>query len=178
VPSQLPTGAVLDIGIRDGSIIEQWTRLGCGRLVGERFCRSRGRTAPRAISRHPDSDADIAKPGTPFAEEFDVVSAVDVLYHLMDETSYRQALHNVYRALRPGGVFIFSDLYSDAGAVASAHHTVHRPWPYAERCLTEAGFLVERRRPQYVLMENPGVRGAHCSGSAGGWCRGLQVAAN
>ena len=147
--------SVLDIGSGTGSIVEQWARLGCRRIVGSDFA---GPALAQLRRRFPEfqmEELDIAKSQVSLLGEFDVVSAIDVLYHLMDETSFNQALQNIYRALRPGGVFIFSDLYSDAGQVASAHHTVHRPWPYAERCLSEAGFIVERRRPQYVLMENP-----------------------
>src|SRR6187401_3437511 len=64
--------AVLDIGSGTGSIIEQWTRLGCGRLVGSDFA---GPAVVQLRRRFPGiqiATLDIAKPGTPFAEEFDV----------------------------------------------------------------------------------------------------------
>ena len=151
--------SVLDIGSGRGSVLEQWQRLGCRRIVASDFA---GPAVTGLRRRFPDLDVvelDIGKSLLPFREEFDAVSAIDVLYHLMDETSFNQALRNVFRALRPGGVFIFSDVYPDAGDVTDGHHTVKRPWHHAKRCLTEAGFTIERRRPQYVLMENPGRAG-------------------
>jgi SAM-dependent methyltransferase len=147
--------AVLDIGSGRGSILEQWARLGCRRIVGSDFA---GPAVTNLRRRFPDMqviELDIANSVVPFEEEFDAVSAIDVLYHLMDEASFSQALQNVFRALRPGGVFIFSDLYPDGGHLTNAHHTVNRPWHHAQRCLSEVGFTVHRRRPQYVLMENP-----------------------
>ncbi|RPI54056.1 MAG: class I SAM-dependent methyltransferase, partial [Acidobacteria bacterium] len=147
--------SVLDIGSGRGSVLEQWARLGCRRIVGSDFA---GPALTNLRRKFPDleiMELDVAKPEAPFQEEFDAVSAIDVLYHLMDEPSFNRALKNVFRALRPGGVFIFSDMYSDGGQVANAHHTVSRPWHHALGCLSEAGFTVERRRPQYVLMENP-----------------------
>ena len=147
--------SVLDIGSGRGSIVEQWMRLGCRRIVGSDFAE------PALIhlrNRFPSvrfTHLDIGKPLLPFKEEFDAVSAMDVLYHLMDEAAFGQACDNVFRALRPGGVFIFSDLYPDHGQVAYKHHTVRRQWQHAHRCLTQAGFVVRRRRPLYVFMENP-----------------------
>lgn len=147
--------AVLDVGSGRGSILEQWARLGCRRIVGSDFA---GPALTNLRRRFPDiqvMELDIGKSPVPFREEFDAVSAIDVLYHLMDEASFSQALENVFRALRPGGVFIFSDMYQDGGQVASEHHTVNRPWHHAQQCLTKAGFTIQRRRPLYVLMQNP-----------------------
>jgi SAM-dependent methyltransferase len=147
--------SVLDIGSGRGSIVEQWIRLGCRRIVGSDFAEP---ALVHLRQRFPGVrflHLDIGKPALPFNEEFDAVSAMDVLYHLMDEAAFGQAVANVFRALRPGGVFIFSDLYPDHGQVAYKHHTVRRQWQHAERCLTQAGFVVRRRRPLYVLMENP-----------------------
>jgi SAM-dependent methyltransferase len=147
--------SVLDIGSGRGSILKQWQRLGCRRIVGSDFAGPALSNLRRRFPNLQIVELDVAKSQVPFRAEFDAVSAIDVLYHLMDEGSFRQALRNVFLALRPGGIFIFSDLYPEAGQIANAHHTVNRPWHHAQRCLADAGFIVERRRPQYVLMENP-----------------------
>ena len=34
---------------------------------------------------------------------FDVVSAMDVLFHIVDDNKYENALRNIYGLLRPGG---------------------------------------------------------------------------
>jgi SAM-dependent methyltransferase len=130
-------------------------RLGCQRIVGCDFAEPALKSLRKRFPNVQLINLDIGKHPVPYHEEFDAVSAIDVLYHLMDEASVSRAITNAFQALRPGGVFIVSDMFLQGESAANGHHTVHRPWCDMQRHLSDAGFEVQRRRPLYVLMENP-----------------------
>lgn len=47
----------------------------------------------------------------PVASQFDIVSAVSVLYHIVEDTSFKQALINICRATVPGGYLLVNDMF-------------------------------------------------------------------
>jgi SAM-dependent methyltransferase len=84
----------------------------------------------------------------------DVVTAFDVLFHVVDEDRFEAALDQVARALRPGGAFLVSDLFLHHGTVA-AFHQVSRSLERWEAALTAAGFEIGGRLPIFVAMHPP-----------------------
>jgi SAM-dependent methyltransferase len=90
----------------------------------------------------------------PGESRFDVVSAFDVLFHIVDDLRYRQAIANIHSFLRPGGLFLHSDIFTHLEAVRGRHY-VYRPLAEVEGTLREAGFDVVDRRPMFVLMNVP-----------------------
>src|SRR2546429_8633811 len=87
-------------------------------------------------------------------EEYDFVSAFDVLFHIVEEERYEQAIRNVHALLRPGGLFLFSDLLVH-GSPLSGEHVTFRSLNRVELLLRNTGFAVLRRVPMFVLMEEP-----------------------
>lgn len=95
-------------------------------------------------------EADVADelPGS-----YDLIVAMDVLFHIVDDEKYRQAIQNISRALVQGGTFIFSDNFPTTRV---AHrHQVSRSESEIMEILRYAGLNVTRRRPMFVLMNAP-----------------------
>jgi SAM-dependent methyltransferase len=98
------------------------------------------------------SDADIAfLIGT---KEFDVVSAFDVLFHLVDDNRYEKAIKNIHSMLKPNGFFVFSDNFIHGPTIRS-NYQVSRSLSHIEKTLIENGFDIIQRRPMFVLMNTP-----------------------
>ncbi|MEX2540023.1 MAG: class I SAM-dependent methyltransferase [Actinomycetota bacterium] len=145
---------VLDVGSGTGFYVDLWRSAGAGTVVATDLTevavdrlRARG---IRAEEVDIGADGQIFDPGS-----FDVVSAFDVLFHVVDDDRYEQALRNVRRLLRPGGWFVFTDLPVASGSTRRAAHQVRRAESDVLQALERNGLRLETRMPSFVLMEAP-----------------------
>jgi SAM-dependent methyltransferase len=149
---------ILEIGPGTGFYIDLWQRLGVGGITGVDI-------APVAVERlaahypqHTFFQADIGAADAPVAAgAYDVVTAFDVLYHIVDEDAFEQALANVAKALRPGGLFLLADhfLHREQSNSRTAAHYVNRTLARYQDALERQGFEIVERRPMFVLMNAP-----------------------
>jgi len=87
-------------------------------------------------------------------KEFDVVSAFDVLFHIVDDDRYEKAIKNIHSMLKPKGIFVFSDNFIHGPAIRSTYQ-VSRSLSHIEKTLIDNGFEIIQRRPMFVLMNSP-----------------------
>lgn len=85
---------------------------------------------------------------------FDVVTAIDVLYHLTDDTACLRAIWNLARFVRPGGALIVSDVFVQDARVLSAH-VKRRPMAFYSDALASAGFREADREPVFAVLGDP-----------------------
>jgi hypothetical protein len=105
--------SVLDIGVGAGHWVDFYrSALGAREVVGLEI------SAPAAEAlqaRYADAagvtilEADIAAEGAAFDRDFDVVNAVDVLFHIVDEGRWLRALETIARQLSPQGRLIVTE---------------------------------------------------------------------
>lgn len=146
---------VLDIGSGTGFYIDLWKRQHARSITGSDF-------APYAVSalREKFADArfvelDITSDNLPSElERYDVVSAFDILYHIVDDERYRRAIANVRSLLRPGGYFLMSENFLVRSRETGLHQ-VSRSYEEIVAMLQENGFVVLRRAPVFFLMNRP-----------------------
>jgi SAM-dependent methyltransferase len=148
---------VLDIGSGTGFVVQQWRELGVAQLIG---CDLSPFAANHLSAQYPDYEFVELDIGSPLASgffaqnSFDCVSALDVLYHIVDDVAYQQALKHISRVLRLGGYLIVADNFVHGGTVRGQHQVSHsietlRGW------LMDVGLEIAYRTPQYVLMNYP-----------------------
>ena len=150
-----PAARVADIGSGTGFYIELWRRLGVRSVVGVDF-------APTAVerlrARYPQVQVVLADISRPLAEDlggpFDAISAMDVLFHIMDDAGYVQALQTLSRLLVPGGYLLFTDCFV-RGTVPRAPHCVWRPLDTIVSWLEAASLRPVLRAPVFVVMNAP-----------------------
>ena len=147
--------AVLDVGTGSGFYIERWLELGASSITGADLTdaavdRLRHRFPAQRFIRL-DIGAD--DPGLE-DEGFDVISAMDVLFHLTEDDAYERAICNLARMLKPGGVLVFTENFVH-GPRRSGPHQVSRSLDEIERLVREAGLVPLWRRPAFVLMNGP-----------------------
>jgi SAM-dependent methyltransferase len=146
---------VLDIGSGTGFYIDLWSRLGAKSVSGSDF-------APFAVrslrERFPDQrffELDITAPELPSElGQFDLVSAFDIFYHIVDDRKYAQAFHNIMALVRPGGYFVFSENFLPAERESGVHQ-VSRSCAEITQLLHENEFEILRRAPVFLLMNRP-----------------------
>ena len=155
LPFCIDRGRVLDVGSGTGFYIDCWKEAGCREVEG---CDMASVAFVRLMKKYPDcrfyridigdSLSDAIPPG------FDAISAMDVMFHIVDDGKFERALHNVYRLLRPGGVFIWSGNFLH-GSAQRKKHIVHRSLANTVELLDKVGFEVLDRRPLFYLMNEP-----------------------
>ncbi len=147
--------SVLDIGSGTGFYIEQWKRNGAQSVAGADLTTV---AVERLRQNHPAEDffqLDISSRALPnVGGPFDIISSFDVLFHIVDDRRYEQAIRNVHALLRPGGVFVFSDNFIHGDTIRWAHQ-VSRSLKDIEAILRQNGFAVVERVPMFVLMNSP-----------------------
>lgn len=152
--------SVLDVGSGTGFYVEQWHALGVPKVIGVDI-------TPKAVEelqrRFPgdrflelDIGAELSSRGSEATEGslYDAVSAMDVLFHIVDDVAYRRAFSNIAALLKPGGWFLWSDnfLHHDTERVT---HQASRSLAESEDAVRAAGFEIVERVPMFVLMNYP-----------------------
>jgi SAM-dependent methyltransferase len=149
------TARVFDVGAGTGFYLELWKQVGVSRVAG---CDLTEIAVTRLRSTLPWARIlrlNIAEtlPSSEL-EGYDIVSAFDVLFHIVEEKLYERAIRNLCALLRPGGLLLFSDLLPRNGAVR-AEHVAFRPLEEVTALLEKTGFEVMGRVPMFVVMEEP-----------------------
>jgi 2-polyprenyl-3-methyl-5-hydroxy-6-metoxy-1,4-benzoquinol methylase len=151
-----PGAEVLDVGAGTGFYVDRWQQLGA-RVTGLDLTDiaveelSRGFPAARFVR------ADIGQPLDSTLlppASFDAASAMDVLFHIVDDAEYARAFVNIAGLLRPGGWFIWSDNFL-RHPTERVTHQVSRSLEESTRAVEAAGFEVIDRVPMFVLMNYP-----------------------
>ena len=146
---------VFDVGSGTGFYLELWREMGASGVTG---CDLTEIAVDRLRSALPWARTlrlDISAP-LPESElgRYDVVSAFDVLFHIVEQERYEQAIRNASDLLRPGGFFLFSDLMP-RNKPGQLEHVAWRPLEEVTALLARTGFEVVCRVPMFVVMEEP-----------------------
>jgi SAM-dependent methyltransferase len=111
----------------------------------------------RLRDRFPDvpfEQLDISADRVDLGDGYDAISAMDVLFHIVDDEGYARAIRNLAALLADGGRLVFSEFLLQDGTRRGEHET-DRSLAYVETKLREAELEVELRRPMFVLMNTP-----------------------
>jgi len=146
---------VFDVGAGTGFYLELWKQVGVSSVAG---CDLTEIAVARLRSILPWARIlrlDIGET-LPSSELgcYDIVSAFDVLFHIVEDKLYERAVRNLCSLLRPGGLLLFSDLLPRNGALR-AEHLTFRPLEEVTALLGRTGFEVVGRVPMFVVMEEP-----------------------
>ena len=146
---------VLDVGSGTGFYVDLWQKLGAGQVTGLDITDVAVENLKKNFPNGRFLKMDVAE-STEGLEEasFDAVSAMDVLFHIVDDERYARAVKNIYGLLRPGGWFLYSDNFI-RGQEVRLGHQVSRSLQDIEKTMKDAGFELVKRRPMFVLMNYP-----------------------
>ena len=147
---------VLDVGSGTGFWLDVWRSLGVGNLTGSDLTTIAVERLRAHFPSYPILKLDIAASDTPdlASGAFDVISAFDVLFHIVSDEAFASALANVNAMLKPGGLFLFSENLPRE-ELARASTQVNRTIQNVTGGLSRTGFRILRRIPMFVLMNAP-----------------------
>ncbi len=155
IPLKWEAARVLDIGSGTGFYVDLWKQLGAQSVAG---CDLTDFAVQRLRQTYPDEkfiQLDIGEKLTcEPPETYDAISAFDVLFHIVDDQRFAQAIANIHRLLSPGGWFLFSELFVHE-ETKRWEHVVARSLDEVERTMTSVGFRIVSRKPAFALMNQP-----------------------
>lgn len=152
-------GRVLDIGSGTGIWIDFWRAAGAADLEGADLTEVSVRHLAAKYPDVPFRRTDIGGEPPAGGDAFDLVSAMSVLLHIVDDERWRRAFANVQRLLRPGGHAVLIE-----PVVAHAWHgppfgpdanSKARPLAAYRAAIADAGMELVEVRPATVLLANP-----------------------
>lgn len=127
-PQKFPEGPkVLDIGSGAGHWVAFYLKeLGASRVLGCDI-------APPAVDalreKYRGNDGvdfivgDVSEPDWTCGETFDVINAIAVLYHIVDDVAWDRAIGNLARHLEPGGAMLIGEYFGMLSANVLFHTT-------------------------------------------------------
>jgi 2-polyprenyl-3-methyl-5-hydroxy-6-metoxy-1,4-benzoquinol methylase len=146
--------AVLDVGSGTGEYLRRWKELGAGSITGSDLTAT---AVDRLSVEHPALTIfrmDISTSDVTFTRTYDAVSCMDVLFHIVDDERFLQALKNFKCALAPGGLLFISDNFKH-GTTDRQEHFVNRSLDQYAAALRAAGLVIVDRRPMFHLLNRP-----------------------
>ena len=159
--------SVLDIGSGTGIWLDFWHKHGVERVVGLDFTQISINRLQKWFPNDLIVRADVSEIPLPLpdAARFDIISAFDVLLHIIDTDAFRRALANLACCCVPGGWLIISDaIVEGQGYVPkytyAAHNKVRSLTEYRDE-LRAHGFVIDSVRPATVLLGNPLEASSH-----------------
>jgi SAM-dependent methyltransferase len=146
---------ILDVGSGTGFYLDRWWELGFRRISGSDVSEM---AVERLRNQYPSldiADLDIGEESAGLIQrQFDVVSIMDVLFHITSDRSYEQAFANLAALVRPGGILVLSENFVHQASPREAQQ-VNRSLAGITSLLEAVGFEPLARRPMFILMNYP-----------------------
>ena len=145
--------SVFEAAFGEGFYLRFWRAKGVRKLAGIDISK---RAVARAKSLYPTYTfrcGDLSRPSEfEGLGVYDVVTAIDVLYHITDDRRWATALSNLLGIVATDGIFLFTDAFPASKVYQRFPHVRRRPFSMWTQELGKSGFRVVRRVPVFLLM--------------------------
>jgi SAM-dependent methyltransferase len=160
--------SVLEAAVGVGAYASLWRRLGVQRWVGVDISQAAVSDLRARYPGHRFEVLDLASGDHEAWRNlndcggYDLVTAIDVLYHLTSDTGFEVAVAELARCVRPGGYLVVSDAFV-VKPTDVADHVRRRPLAAYESILRPLGLTLYEREPVFSIHGDPVVcdRGNH-----------------
>lgn len=152
LPLAVEGAAVLELGVGSGFYLPIWRRLGARRIVGVDITQA---AVDRARVLCPEGRFERQDLRQPFdlEERFDIVTGIDVLFHVVDDPGFAGVLENIRRHLLPAGRALVTDCLVEKGKL-SADHVRYRTMDEWRGAFRQQQMEVTDLLPQLSLMHS------------------------
>jgi SAM-dependent methyltransferase len=154
----VPLGELLEGAVGIGAYGPLWEKLGVRAWTGLDLSPAAVEAVTRRYPAHRFRVADLTRLDEaalePPGARFDLVTAIDVLYHLVEDRSFEAALSGLAGRVRPGGLLLVSDVFCPEVRQV-APHVKRRPLAAYQAVLEPLGFRPLDREPVFSLLGDP-----------------------
>jgi len=147
---------VLDVGSGVGFWIRVWRSLGVQSLTGSDITAF---ATQKILEENPGIRAvqlDIASPAAQetLGAKYDLVSAIDMLYHIVSDENYEAAIANLAASLKSGGHLIITENFLHHLSAKTSVQS-NRTLQFVTDLVRKNGLEIVRRAPVFVVMNYP-----------------------
>jgi SAM-dependent methyltransferase len=147
---------VLDIGSGTGFYINLWVQFNAHKITGFDITDV---ACARLRQAYPDCNfekVDITEKSQirNYFNQFDVISIMDVIFHIVDDSKLPCAIENIALMLKKGSYLVFSDFLLK-GASVRKKHIVFRNEREVIELLEKYGLRVVELRPLFYFLNDP-----------------------
>lgn len=143
-------------GFGEGFYLPHWKAGGVARVDGVDIS---DRAVAAARAAYPESDLRTGDLGTDTwvrgLGRYDIVTAIDVLFHVTDDGAWERSLDNLLGLVDDGGVFLATEKFPATGIAQEYPHMRRRSLDHWESALEKRGFVVRRLIPAFLFMDDP-----------------------
>ena len=143
--------SVIDIGSGIGFYIDFIKKRGASKIVGVDISQT---SIDYLKTNFPDCDfykADISEIDLKLPGKYDVLIAISILFHIVDDMKFAQAIQNIGNLIKPRGFAILSDTFSQPLFNLAPHVTFRNRAEY-ENELKKAGFIILDTLPMFYFL--------------------------
>ena len=142
---------ILDVGAGLGYFVKQYTDWGAAHVTGLDITEISVRELRRAFPQHEFIQADISADDLVLPADYDLISAISVLFHILDDRKFERAVENMCVRVKPGGHLIWVDAFREP-LFLTARHTRLRGLKHYLPILECHAFRLLTICPMYYLM--------------------------
>jgi SAM-dependent methyltransferase len=153
LPIDFTLANVLDIASGTGFYIQLWRSLSVKKITGVDISQQAVLNLSNKFPAHEFKVVDISAEQLPNAE-FDLISCMDLFFHIVEKDKFEYALNSISCALKKGGYLIFTDNFLHREPQRLAHH-VSRTLAEYENVLHRNNLRIVSRRPVFYFLNYP-----------------------
>jgi len=144
--------SLLDVGVGSGAWIPFWQDLGVSTIVGLDITSTSVTTLKNKYPRFSFLQGNICDPPPPaVTEQFDLVTAFDILFHITDDTAFSTAISNISHLVKYGGWVMLTDSFCHK-PWGPTYHEYHRTRDHYLRQLHKVGLQSDHVEPIFFTM--------------------------
>ncbi len=142
---------VVELGPGSGFYVDRWRAWNVRSLLGLDITAVVPERLAAAYPAYRFAQADVSEAWPTDDASADIVTAFDVLFHIVDDARFEAAVRQAGRVVRPGGHLLVSDLFLHDRAFRGDHQVSRTLADYAA-ILSASGFEILGRLPIFVTM--------------------------
>jgi SAM-dependent methyltransferase len=157
IQPSLSTSNVLDIGSGTGFYIQIWKELNVKSITGVDITHKSVENLKNTFKDNHFFQSDIGdidfNKNNEY-KEYDFISCMDVLFHIVDDKRFEQAVKNISKIIRNDGYFIYSDNFLHSYTIRGESQ-VSRSKEYLIKVFNENNFELVTIKPFMFLTNTP-----------------------
>ena len=146
--------SILEVGCGTGFYTEIFSLLGANHYTGLDITDVSTKKLQGKYPNYIFLQKDISAEQLSFDRNFDLVFAADVLFHIVDDKKFNQAIQNIGTVVKAGGWFILSDIFPE-NSLETAEHVNHRTMEEYLEILKINDFEVQHIEPLFAILHPP-----------------------
>ena len=145
---------ILDIGCGTGFYIGYWTNKGAKNVTGLDLTQKSVNELSERFFQYRFVKGDIGGSRLQINEKFDLITAFDVLFHIVDEDRFNNAIRNISILAKTGSIILISDNFVRRSRPTDFNQA-HRTYEQYERVLSDNKIEILELKPIFYLMNGP-----------------------